>query len=66
MKHIRNQGMTTFKVEFILGDPRFNWLRDQGVLDRMEYDWKKSLIIFEDSDDATAYSLRFNEYPVLS
>jgi len=39
-------------------------LRERGMLLRIDYDWKRLLMTFEDSDDATAYSLRFNEYPV--
>ena len=58
--------MTTFKVKFNSFDPREDWLADQGILHRVEFDWKTSELTFQDADDATAYSLRFNETPITS
>jgi hypothetical protein len=63
MNPIEVRDMTIFKVKFEDNDPRVEWLREQDMLVRIDYYWLETLMTFEDDDDATAYSLRFNEYP---
>jgi hypothetical protein len=55
--------MTKFKFHAYRGDPRIDWIVSEERFKRIDFDWKTEELIFDDDDDAVAYSLKFNETP---
>lgn len=51
----------SYRLNTIVDSDRVaEWATDNDMFDRMSYDWIKRVITFENDEDATAFSLRFD------
>ncbi len=57
--------LTTYKITSRVSTTEVGeWITENNMFERVSFDWVKKHLMFEDTEDATAFSLRFGLRPV--